>query len=100
MDTKENTQPRKASSAPKIPSAEVPKGKQRSESPNSSFETGAGGGSTGYDSPPITSSQLSNPEVKGVEHDDPIYAPGGAPDTKPESPKSKEPENTGTQGGE
>ena len=56
-------------------------GKTPSTAPNASFETGAGEGAIGYDSPPAESqtTQLSNPEVKGDDHHlTPYYPPGSS----------------------
>ncbi|MEN9937389.1 MAG: hypothetical protein RLZZ387_3968 [Chloroflexota bacterium] len=55
-------------------------GEQVSSAPNTSFDTGAGRGSTGYDSPPEQggSVSLTNSEVQGTAHLDPYYPPGGA----------------------
>lgn len=47
---------------------------------DAAWSTGAGVQALGFDSPPIESSYLSNPEVAGVEHAQPYYPPGGAPD--------------------
>lgn len=55
-------------------------GKQASTAPNTSFDTGAGEGAVGYDSPPQGSQWLGNTEVAGSEHADPYFPPGGAPD--------------------
>jgi|GEM_PF-3799743 len=53
-----------------------------SSAPNTSYETGAGDETTGFDSPATGSISLSNPEVDGPLHSDPYYPPGGA-DRKP-----------------
>jgi hypothetical protein len=55
-------------------------GGQTSSAPNTSFDTGAGRGTIGHDSPPAQggSAALSNTEVRGAEHLDPYYPPGGA----------------------
>ena len=55
-------------------------GKTPSTAQNASFETGAGEGAVGYDSPPAESqsTHLSNPEVSGVHHLDPYYPPGSS----------------------
>jgi hypothetical protein len=51
-----------------------------SEAPNASFDSGAGSGTTGFDSPPIASSYLSNTDVGGPDEGRPYFPPGGAPD--------------------
>jgi hypothetical protein len=56
------------------------RGRQITTATDDSWSTGAGTQALGFDSPPITSSYLSNPEVAGVEHAGPYYPPGGAPD--------------------
>jgi hypothetical protein len=56
------------------------RGRQITTATDASWRTGAGTQALGFDSPPITSSYLSNPEVAGVEHAGPYYPPGGAPD--------------------
>ena len=56
-----------------------PKGKTPSTAPNTSMETGAGEGATGFDSPAVTSSYLPNTEVGGPELGEPYFPPGGAP---------------------
>jgi hypothetical protein len=55
-------------------------GKTPSSAQNASFETGAGDGALGYDSPPAQSqtTHLSDPEVQGVHHLDPYYPPGSS----------------------
>jgi hypothetical protein len=55
-------------------------GQQTSSAPNNSFDTGAGIGALGYDSPPAQAGSVSitNSEVRGVEHLDAYYPPGGA----------------------
>jgi len=53
-------------------------GRVPSQAPNASFAAGAG--ATGFDSPPITSSYLSNTDVGGPEEGRPYFPPGGAPD--------------------
>ena len=58
-------------------------GKTPSTAQNASFETGAGEGTTGFDSPDDESRWLSNPEVKGQVHSDPYYPPGGGADNEP-----------------
>lgn len=58
-------------------------GKTPSTAQNASFETGAGEGTTGFDSPDDESRWLSNPEVKGQTHSDPYYPPGGGSDNEP-----------------
>ena len=52
---------------------------ETSVAPNTSFATGAGAGALGYDSPPAQggSVSLSNSEVRGSEHLEPYYPPGG-----------------------
>lgn len=55
-------------------------GKQRSTAPDTSFATGAGQGTVGYDSPPVGSQTLGNTDVQGPEHADPYFPPGGPPD--------------------
>jgi hypothetical protein len=58
-------------------------GKTPSTAPNNSFGTGAGDETTGFDSPPVTSSQLGNTDVdvqSGTDGDDDLnYPPGGGP---------------------
>ena len=56
------------------------RGRQLTTATNTSWSSGAGVESLGFDSPPIESSHLSNPEVAGVEHAEPYYPPGGAAD--------------------
>ena len=51
-----------------------------SEAPNASFASGAGEAALGFDSPPITSSYLSNTDVDGPDQGRPYFPPGGAPD--------------------
>ena len=51
--------------------------------PNNAFETGAGDALTGFDSPPVTSSQLGNTDVdaqSATDDADLNYPPGGGPD--------------------
>lgn len=47
-----------------------------SDAPNASFETGAGEEATGFDSPPVASSTLSNPE----------YTAGGSAEARSDAP--------------
>lgn len=60
-----------------------PAGRQPSSAVGASFETGAGEGAIGYDSPPVTSYQQGNSEVTDSEQADnqhaadPYYPPGG-----------------------
>jgi hypothetical protein len=61
-------------------------GRQLTTATDSSWSTGAGIQALGFDSPPIASSYLSNPEVAGVEHAQPYYPPGSLPDGKPRGP--------------
>lgn len=51
--------------------------KQRTTAENSSWEEGGGRSSTGFDSPPITSSQLPNPQAEDTYQNEPYYPPGG-----------------------
>lgn len=51
-------------------------GKQPSTAQNASTEE-TGTAALGYDSPPITSSDISNTEVAGYDHAKPYYPPGG-----------------------
>jgi len=60
-------------------------GRVPSEAPNASFA--AGSGATGFDSPPITSSYLSNIDVGGPEEGQPYFPPGGAPDRDRSGPE-------------
>lgn len=62
------------------PDAPRADGKTVSSAQNTSFETGAGDGALGYDSPPAESqtTHLSNAEVQGVHHLDPYYPPGSS----------------------
>jgi hypothetical protein len=55
-------------------------GTQASSAPNTSFDTGAGRGAVGYDSPPAQGGSISieNTRVQGSSHLDPYYPPGGA----------------------
>lgn len=55
-------------------------GKQRSTATDTSFATGAGEGSLGYDSPPQGSQWLGNTEVEGSEHAEPYFPPGARAD--------------------
>lgn len=55
-------------------------GRVPSQAPNASFASGAGSGATGFDSPPIASSYLSNTDVGGPDQGQPYFPPGGAPD--------------------
>ncbi|MCU0490956.1 MAG: hypothetical protein MUD01_05190 [Chloroflexaceae bacterium] len=66
--------------APFAPQPQPAAPQQTSTAPNNSWNTGAGEAALGFDSPPITSSDISNPETEGVEHLEPYYPPGGAPD--------------------
>jgi hypothetical protein len=63
------------------PDPETPEfgGKTPSTAPNTSWETGAGEGATGFDVPATGSIALSNPEVDGPAHAEPYYPPGGDP---------------------
>jgi hypothetical protein len=60
-------------------------GKTPSTAPNASFEAGAG--ATGFDSPEITSSYLSNTDVGGPDAGRPYFPPGGAPDRERSGPE-------------
>lgn len=51
-------------------------GRQVTTAPNASWETGAGEGALGFDSPEGASVTLSNPQVDDVAHLDPYYPPG------------------------
>ncbi len=54
-----------------------------STAPNTSFATGAGAETTGFDSPPVTSSYLSNADVDVQSgQGEPIYPPGGGPEPR------------------
>jgi hypothetical protein len=64
-------------------------GKQTSSATNTSFETGAGVGATGYDSPPTGSVNLGNTEVEGPTHAEPYYPPGGGVEPKREDRKER-----------
>jgi hypothetical protein len=57
-------------------------GRTPSDAPNASFAAGAGPDATGFDSPPITSSTLSDADVAGPEQGQAYFPPGGAPDRK------------------
>ncbi|HEX6289727.1 MAG TPA: hypothetical protein VFZ66_11080 [Herpetosiphonaceae bacterium] len=59
-------------------------GKTPSTAPNASWDTGAGDGTTGFDSPATGSEWLSNPEVDGDTHSEPYYPPGGGADNDPD----------------
>lgn len=64
-------------------SGRVQGGKTPSTAPNNSFDTGAGDDLTGFDSPPVTSSQLGNSDVdaqSSTDNTDLNYPPGGGPD--------------------
>ncbi|HEU5098858.1 MAG TPA: hypothetical protein VFU22_07565 [Roseiflexaceae bacterium] len=61
-------------------SADAQRGRAPSQAPNASFAAGAGSGATGFDSPPVASSYLSNVDVGGPEQGQPYFPPGGAPD--------------------
>ena len=65
-------------------------GKTPSTAPNNAFGTGAGDDLTGFDSPPVTSSQLGNTDVdeqSATENTDLNYPPGGGPD--PDGPRGE-----------
>ena len=62
------------------PNQAAARDRQITTAPDASWSTGAGTQALGFDSPPITSSYLSNPEVAGVAHAEPYDPPGGAPD--------------------
>jgi hypothetical protein len=58
-------------------------GKTPSTASNASFDNGAGDAVTGFDSPPVTSSQLGNTDVdvqSATDDADLNYPPGGGPD--------------------
>lgn len=58
-------------------------GKTPSTAPNNAFEMEAGNEPTGFDSPPVTSSQLGNTDVDAQSSTDTAdlnYPPGGGPD--------------------
>jgi hypothetical protein len=62
-------------------------GRVPSQAPNASFDSGAGSGTTGFDSPPVTSSYLSNTDVGGPDQGRPYFPPGGAPDRDRSGPE-------------
>jgi hypothetical protein len=75
-----------AAEAGAIGNAHTPNGgKTPSTAPNASFEAGAG--ATGFDSPEITSSYLSNTDVGGPDAGRPYFPPGGAPDRDRSGPE-------------
>ena len=60
------------------------RGKTPSTATNASWETGAGEGSVGFDSPGDESRWLSNADVADSPNRQPYYPPGGGADNEPD----------------
>lgn len=66
-------------------------GQQPSTAPGVAHAS-AGADDLGYDSPPVTSSDISNTEVAGYDHMTPVYPPGGGGDELEDSASAETPQ--------
>lgn len=91
MDTDEQEKMKSSQKGSNEAEGDSGKGKlTRSTAENTSFEEGAGENATGHDSPPVTSSTLSNAEVHSGEYD-----PQGDDEQFDSEPKNKDRHDSG-----